>query len=453
VTALDKLRQAQQLLLRKGPDGAVLAARSLSLEFKEDPKCPTGATDGKHHFYNSDWIESLSIERTMRHVGHEALHVMLLHCWRMYWRQTAPHEVLQIAADIVVNELLDKMDLGQSTSDMQTYFMYQLPKGKSFEWYIDALTNQGDKGGKQGPNQDTGRDDNRDREETGKGSDKPDSELPTDSSEDNKDDSVCSGDPESDSTSGISQSDNSDMGGFDGTIGTVEFDVKPAADTPEDLQAGETEALIQSLSIMQHAQGIGHFGGLFSGMLSEIKAISEMDWRKVLRQFIHTTACAKYTWTRPNSAYAQRGFYMPDYRRMPESGKLVFAPDLSGSTFKMRQEIFAELSQIGNQLVSPEITIVPWHSTVLVEGVKIYRKQDFPLKNIEFQGAGGTNVTPVLKWINEYRSRNRFSAAIIATDGYIDDYPETPLPFPVLWIIIGQQEKLPPWGRVVRVKL
>ena len=127
----DRLITARvQLLLNNGFFGN-LATR---LELQEASSwCPTAATDGRSIFFNEEFLYSLSSKEQNALMLHEVLHMALLHVTR---RQSRDPPIWNIAADIVVNDLIER-----NTS-------FPLPEGaitdrrfqdKSVEYIYEAL--------------------------------------------------------------------------------------------------------------------------------------------------------------------------------------------------------------------------------------------------------------------------------------------------------------------------
>ena len=76
---------------------------ALHLEVVEAPEQPTCATDGKHLFYNPDFVASLTDAELLGVVAHEVGHCILGHLWRQGDRN---HEKWAQAADFALNNML-----------------------------------------------------------------------------------------------------------------------------------------------------------------------------------------------------------------------------------------------------------------------------------------------------------------------------------------------------------
>ena len=114
---IDKLVTARIALLLKHPFFGNLATR-LKL-VNADDWCPTAGTDGRHFYYNTKFIDSLTPREAEFLFGHEVLHNVFEH---MLVRIGDRDPMLwNIAADYAVNQILVEGKIGE------------MPKGKKGE--------------------------------------------------------------------------------------------------------------------------------------------------------------------------------------------------------------------------------------------------------------------------------------------------------------------------------
>ena len=105
---IDKLVTARIALLLKHPFFGNLATR-LKLVNAND-WCPTAGTDGRHFFYNTKFIDSLTPKEAEFLFGHEVLHNVFEHMlMRIGDRQPM---LWNIAADYAVNQILVEQRIG-----------------------------------------------------------------------------------------------------------------------------------------------------------------------------------------------------------------------------------------------------------------------------------------------------------------------------------------------------
>ena len=104
----ERIVQSRVRLLLKHPFFGNLATR-LILKNADD-FCPTAATDGRHFYYNREFITPLTSEELDFLVGHEVLHCVFDHMDRREGRQP---EIWNMATDYVINGTLVREGLGK----------------------------------------------------------------------------------------------------------------------------------------------------------------------------------------------------------------------------------------------------------------------------------------------------------------------------------------------------
>ena len=104
---LEKLTGARIALLLKQPFFGNMATR---MQLQEADWCPTAATDGKHFYYNPEFIDQLSPKETEFLIGHEVLHIVFDHFLRQDMREKQPWNV---SADYAVNIVLQDENVGE----------------------------------------------------------------------------------------------------------------------------------------------------------------------------------------------------------------------------------------------------------------------------------------------------------------------------------------------------
>lgn len=95
-----QLTRARTGLVLDAPFFGMLALR---LQLVEEPKITTAAVDGKHIFYNPEFIAKQSYEETKTLIGHEVMHCVFEHIGRRGDRE--PRRWNQ-AGDFVINDVL-----------------------------------------------------------------------------------------------------------------------------------------------------------------------------------------------------------------------------------------------------------------------------------------------------------------------------------------------------------
>ena len=110
---IDKLVTARIALLLKQPFFGNLATRLKIVN--ADDWCPTAATDGRHFYYNTEFIDSLTPRETEFLFGHEVLHCVFDHF--QLRAGTRDHQIWNIAADYAVNQILVDNKIGEMPKD------------------------------------------------------------------------------------------------------------------------------------------------------------------------------------------------------------------------------------------------------------------------------------------------------------------------------------------------
>jgi predicted metal-dependent peptidase len=110
---IDKLVTARIALLLKQPFFGNLATRLKIVN--ADDWCPTAATDGRHFYYNTEFIDSLTPKETEFLFGHEVLHCVFDHF--QLRAGTRDHQIWNIAADYAVNQILVDNRIGEMPKD------------------------------------------------------------------------------------------------------------------------------------------------------------------------------------------------------------------------------------------------------------------------------------------------------------------------------------------------
>jgi len=203
-------------------------------------------------------------------------------------------------------------------------------------------------------------------------------------------------------------------------------------------------------AIRQGALVAGKIGDGASRSLDELLK-PKVDWREVLREFIHTTCAGKdfSTWKRPNRRFMGAGIYMPS--GVSEKVKCIAEHnDMSGSIGKREQQVMiSELVGICDAVTPDELHVSYWDTEV--RGYEKYTNDE--LNDVATKtkpvGGGGTDVRCVPAYLREHNIKPQ--ASIVFTDGYLyggwGDWDH-----PVLWVILDNKNAKPDNGVVVHVK-
>ena len=105
------------------------------------PTAAVGFKSGKIALYvNENFFlkELRSMTERVAVIKHETLHIIFKHLFRMKTK-SYDNQLFNIAADIVVNQLITPWKLPDSAVTLETFPELKLPKDKSVEWYYENL--------------------------------------------------------------------------------------------------------------------------------------------------------------------------------------------------------------------------------------------------------------------------------------------------------------------------
>lgn len=199
-------------------------------------------------------------------------------------------------------------------------------------------------------------------------------------------------------------------------------------------------------------------GALAAGKMGDASTIDvkellkpQVDWRKVLNEFVKNTCTGNdySTYNRPNRRYMSQGLIMPTGIK-DQVGELLFGIDMSGSTGvgKMRPTFLSEC-QATCDTVSPElIRVIYWDNEVRrAETYTPEEQKDF-LKNTVPTGGGGTTVECLDQYVKDNNIKPQ--AIVILTDG--DLYGGWgSFQCPVLWLIVDNPRVRAPYGKTINI--
>uniref|UniRef100_A0A6H1ZCG4 Putative metal-dependent peptidase n=1 Tax=viral metagenome TaxID=1070528 RepID=A0A6H1ZCG4_9ZZZZ len=188
-------------------------------------------------------------------------------------------------------------------------------------------------------------------------------------------------------------------------------------------------------------------GNMPTGLERLIKEIieSEIDWKSVLSRFLTENDRNDYTWKLPNTRYLYAGLYLPRLQS-EQIGRVMIHMDASGSIGKREMEILAGEAQAILDTFKVELYITYFDSKF--QGIQKISADDVPL-SLNPKGGGGTSYIPSAKYIEEQELEP--DCVIYMTDGYCNSFPEPP-DYPVLWLITGKRDFVPPFGEVIYIK-
>ena len=387
--AKEKLVTARIGLLLRAPFFGNLATRMNLIN--ADEWCPTAATDGRHFYYNSEFVNNLPLKQLEFLVGHEVLHAVYDHMGR---RGNRDPKLWNIADDYCVNWDLVEQRVGDKIPVALYDSKY---KGMSAEEVYDDLYENADKINIDDLMKrllDEHLDGNpMDGDGDGEGGDKPGNGRPRLTEQEKKE---------------------------------IRDEVKEA--------------------VLAAAQASGA-GNLPGGVKRMIKDLIEpvMDWRELLQQQIESTVKSDFTWARPSRRSWHMDAVMPGMKP-GEQIDVVIGIDASGSiTDKDLKAFLSEIKGIMEAYDEYRITVLGWDTEV--HNVETYTSDNLEdIANFQPGGGGGTDPHCVWKYLqdNDIEPKKLIMFTDFCFFGWspdeVEQYCDT------VWIIKGNKTAEPEFG-------
>ena len=380
----------QKCILQVRRECSFFGSLMLFAQIEKSKNLPTAATDGRKIFFNEDFLNSLSSKEQNALMLHEVLHMALLHVTR---RQSRDPHIWNIAADIVVNNLIER-----NTS-------FPLPEGaitdnrfqdKSVEYIYEALLK----------------------------SKKKYKLVITDILE------------PSNANSDESKKDSNDV---------MEPLSQEETDEIESFWKDKME-ILKNTSEHQLSSGKG---SLPAGIEQEISTIlePEVDWRHALWKYVGKTPA---DFDDLDRRFIHKGLYLESL--LTEAVEVSVCIDTSGSVSdELLKQFAAELKGILRSYPNVKCSLF-FADTNLAGPYEIDRIEQMP----KAVGRGGTSFVPFFDYLKKHGEENNLlgnnKLSIYFTDGY-GDFPSQEPNNPTMWLVCkdGLETQSFPFGEVVRI--
>ena len=390
---IDKLTTARVGLLLKAPFFGNMATRMQLIE--ADEWCPTAATNGRNFYYNTKFVQKLSVKKLEFLFGHEICHCVFDHFGRVGSRD---RQLSNIAQDYAVNQILVDERIGEKITEVKICYDPKY-RGLSWEEIYDILWDKAEK--------------------------------------------ISMPDLLKQLGDLLDEHINEDGSG-PGKEGDKDGKGKPGGMTKEEAQAIRDEikeAMIQSAA----AAGAGKTP---AGIQRMIKDMTEpkISWRDLVRQEIQSIIRNDYTFTRPSRKGQMSGAILPGMKE-DTTIDVGISIDMSGSIGEEDASAFlGEIKGIMDQYQDFKINL--WcFDTAIYNHKEITHDNSHDLEDYEPQGGGGTDFEA--NW--EFMKDNGIQPKkfIMFTDGYPcggwgdEDYCDT------IFIVKGNTSAEAPFGQTV----
>jgi predicted metal-dependent peptidase len=360
-----------------------------------DEWCPTAATDGRHFYYNSRFVDMLKPKEIEFLFGHEVLHCVYDHFGR---RGDRDPQLFNIANDYCVNADLKKHRVGEFITSVPCLYDAKYQDMSSEEIYDILYEN----------------------------AEKIDiSDLIDKLLDDHLDGDGQNGDGEKD--------ENGNPKNGKG---------RPKL-SPEERQQIKDEIKEAVLAAAAASDGAGNLPAGVKRIIEDMTA-PKMNWRELLRMQLESTIKSDYTWMRNSRRGWHMDAVMPGMKLDPMID-IAISIDASGSMLdSMLKDFLAEVAGIMEQFPNYRIHVLSFDT-------QVYNPQQFDSENLdditgyEIQGGGGTDFDCVFQYFkdNEIEPKRH----IMFTDGYPngswgdEQYCDT------VFIMHGTTSIVPPFGQ------
>ena len=391
---IDKLTTARVGLLLKAPFFGNMATRMQLIE--ADEWCPTAATNGRNFYYNTKFVQKLSVKKLEFLFGHEICHCVFDHFGRVGSRD---RQLSNIAQDYAVNQILVDERIGEKITEVKICYDPKY-RGMAWEEIYDQLYEKAEKISMPDLLKQLG--------------DLLDEHINEDGSAPGNE-----GDKE---------------GKGKGMPGMTKEEAQQIRDEIK-------EAMIQSAA----AAGAGKVP---AGIQRMIKDMTEpkISWRDLVRQEIQSIIRNDYSFTRPNRKSMHSGAILPGMKEATTID-IGISIDMSGSIGQEDATVFlSEVKGIVDQYEDFKINLWCFDTA-------IYNHQEFTQDNSEElfeyepEGGGGTDFEANWEFMKEQGIQPK--KFIMFTDGYPcggwgdEDYCDT------IFIVKGNTEAEAPFGQTV----
>ena len=347
------------------------------------------------------FIKVLNTKERVAVIKHEALHIIFRHLYRKP-KQNADLELFNIAADLVVNQLIAPWPLPESGVTLKTFPDYDLRPNQTVEWYYDKLLKL---------KKVVLCQNNTHSRNNGDGSGEGEAENATQSIEALK--------------RMLDQTSHSDHSLWAASGGAGEANGQAMSQTLIDALEVDVERHIVRA---RNRMPINKWGSIPAEIQTELHSIEQnrkpkVDWRRTLRLFANS---GYRTSLIPTNRRMSKRFNTFPGTRVKREKCVAVVIDTSASISMDQLELFsAEIYGIWRS--GADVHIIECDASVQRD----YPYKGKPLDNV--QGGGGTSFDPAFEWLKNMRN-GRFDACIYLTDG-MASAPVVRPRCPVMWVL------------------
>ncbi len=449
--------------------GSVVA----NVEYKEKNDIETAATDGEVIYYNTDFLQSLSVDEQTFVFAHEVCHIAFNHILRSEGKN---HKLWNIATDGVINQFLKKdgLSIPQGGVDIPEAINYdaeklyeKLLKEHQQNQQNNQSSNQNSSNNNQGSSSSqstsennsqsqqsssSSNESNNNSNDSKENSQSKDREGSSQSKEENKeknaghdshsmwDDAVKRSKEKQkkskESKDSKKNNDNSKESKAKSEIEKKQEELekmgeKDAFDKNREEKKKELERLKEELSRKASQAGTTSNGNVREvGNIGNAKPL--IDWRYVLKETIKYDVDWSY-----RNAMVEDGVVMANLEEIPMPETEIVLDTSESVSVTLLKNFLKECKNI----LKHSKLKVGCFDTEFYGFTEIRTEED--IDNMRFEGNGGTNFNTA---VNAFS--NRVENKIIFTDGY------APMPkkaIDAVWLVYGDRKIQPPGGKVIYI--
>jgi predicted metal-dependent peptidase len=392
---VEKLITARIGLLLRHPFFGNLATRLRLVDATD--WCATLATDGRHFYYNNDFVHALTPKECEFGFAHEVLHNVFDHMGR---RESRDPQLSNIAADYAANQILKDERIGDVPSFIKI-FQDNKYRGWSYEQIYEEIEKNAVK---------------IDISQLGELLDE--------------------------------HLDGEGDGDGDGEDGDEKDGKGRPKLTPEEKKAIRDEIKEAMVAAAQSAGA----GKVPAGIQRMIQSFTEpkMDWRQMLRMNIQSIFKSNFSFTRPNRKSQHCGAVLPGMMN-EETIDVSVCIDMSGSISNaMARDFLSEVKGIMEEYKDFKLDL--WCFDTDIYAYKQFTGDTADeINEYEPQGGGGTDFDVNYQFMKDNDIQPK--KFIMFTDGYPcgswgdEDYCDT------LFIVHGNKEIIAPFGQTAHYEL
>ena len=358
----------------------------MNLDFVEDGNIPTACTDGMKVYYNPKFMSAKPVDEQNYIYMHEIMHIILEHCSSR--RKGKNHEIFNIAADIVVNSLLDSISKEFETANIP------------FKRPADAITDRyaGE------------------RNSVNTNLENIYEEILASNKAGNGDNKISMPNKFSRDCNPVKGWGQWELKITSKAMFNDLYEKTPVECGPDGVSVSDFVKEIVRSAIQAGEKGRSSAGSFtVPGVFLNITKKPPLNWKKLLKDYLTEVADDESSYITPERKYIHMDILLPGHGTYNEEIGDVWAfIDSSGSVSEQElDEFVTQLYHILKQFKN-KLHIAYWDTQV----TDIYRdiKTTEELMKAKPHSSGGTDINCVHKWIKENKIKPEIM--LILTDGY-----------------------------------